>query len=194
MPIPKHTHVISSTPSRTRLRVSPKRRNPQELARIANALNAHPDVHEVRTNVQTGSIIIHHAHKESSLDEISAVLQDLGIILGSVTDAEMPFSRGKSEVAADLTSAVADLNERVGLATNGVVDLRMLLPAGLAALAVRELIRSEWEFQAAPWYVLAWYAFDSFIKLHYTSEPSTKNEVVQQTNSGESNGFERSHN
>lgn len=167
------THVVSSTPNRTRLRVSPMLRNLEEMTRIAKALKAHPEVHEVRSNVQTGSIVVHHAHMDSSLDEFSAILQDLGIILGSATDAELPLSRGKSEVAADLTSAVSDLNERVGLATNGTVDLRMLVPAGLAALALRELFRTGWEFEAAPWYVLTWYAFDSFIKLHYTAEPPT---------------------
>lgn len=171
MPTSTHTHIVSSTPNRTRLRVPSQRRTPQDMARIANALDAHPDVHDVRTNVQTGSIVVHHSYMDNSSETISAVLQDLGIILGSVADVETPFSRGKSEVAADLTSAVSDLNERVGLATNGVVDLRMLMPAGLAALALVELVRSEWEFEAAPWYVLAWYAFDSFIKLHNTSEP-----------------------
>ena len=173
MPTLKHTHIVSSTPERTRLRVSPKRRNPQEMARIANAFKAHPEIQEVRTNVQTGSIVVHHAHNHSSLEQISAILQDLGIILGSVTETEMPFIQGKSEVAADVTSAVSDLNQRVGLATNGVVDLRMLVPVGLATLALRELLRSGWEFETAPWYVLAWYAFDSFIKLHYTAEPPT---------------------
>lgn len=155
-------------------------RNPQEMARIANALQSHPKVHEVRTNVQTGSIVVHHADSDSSLGEISAILHDLGIIIGSTTDVELPFNQvelpfnqGKSEVAADLTSAVSDLNQRVGQATNGVVDLRLLIPVGLATLAVRELLRSGWEFEAAPWYVLTWYAFDSFIKLHYTAEPPT---------------------
>ncbi len=173
MPIPKYTHVVSSTPSRTRLRVSPKRRNHQEMARIANALNAHPEVHEVRTNLQTGSIVVHHTHNEGWQEEMTAILQDLGIILGSVADVEEPLSGGKSEVAGDIASAVKDLNERFGLATNGVVDLRMLFPMGLAALSLRELIQNEWEFETAPWYVLAWYAFDSFIKLHYTSDPDS---------------------
>lgn len=174
MPTQKHTHVVSSTPRRTRLRVPPKRRNPQEMARISKALQAHPDVHDVRTNVQTGSIVVHHAHKDNSLDEISGVLQDLGIILCSISNVELPFTQGKSEVAADLTDAVADLNERVGQATHGFVDLRMLVPVGLATLSLRELIRNGWEIEAAPWYVLAWYAFDSFIKLHYTAETPTK--------------------
>lgn len=174
MPTPKHTHVVSSTPSRTRVKVSQKRRNSEEMARIVNALKIHLEVHDVRTNIQTGSIVVHHAHKDNSLDEISAILQDLGIILSTTTATELPFSQGKSEVAADLTSAVSDLNERVGQATNGVVDLRLLVPVGLAALAVRELSRTGWEFETAPWYVLAWYSFDSFIKLHYTAEPPTK--------------------
>ncbi len=176
MTAPKHTHVVSSTPSRTRLRVSEKRRNSEKMAQIVNALKAHPEVHDIRTNVQTGSIVIYHAHQDNSLEEISAILQDLGIILSSTTGTELPFSQGKSEVAADLTSAVSDLNERVGQATDGVVDLRLLVPVGLAALALRELSRTGWEFETAPWYVLAWYAFDSFIKLHYTAEPPTKTE------------------
>ncbi len=174
MSTPKHTHVVSSTPNRTRLRVSPKRRNPKEMAKIAKALNAHPDVHDVRTNLQTGSIVIHHADQDNWTDEFSAILQDLGVVLGSVTDVDLPISEGKSEVAKDLTGAVSDLNDRVGKATNGVVDLRLLVPVGLATLAVRELIRNGWEFEAAPWYVLMWYAFDSFIKLHYTAEPPTE--------------------
>jgi hypothetical protein len=140
------------------------------MGRITTAFKAHPEVHDVRANVHTGSIVVHHAHKDNSLDEITAVLQDLGVILGSATDVDPPFIPGKSGVAEDLTSAVSDLNQRVGVATNGAVDLRMLVPVGLATLAVRELIRNGWEFETAPWYVLTWYAFDSFIKLHYTAE------------------------
>lgn len=155
------------------------------MTRITHALRTHPDVREVRTNVQTGSIVIHHADRDDSLDAIATVLQDLGVVLGSVIDVDLPFSRGKSEVAADLTNAVADLNEGVGKATNGVVDLRLLVPVGLATLALRELLRTGWEFEAAPWYVLAWYAFDSFIKLHYTAEPPT---TQQPSSKSSSNG------
>jgi hypothetical protein len=179
MSTPKHTHVVSSTPERTRLRVSRKRRNPEEMARIAKALKAHSEVHDVRTNVETGSIVVHHAHNDNSLDEISAVLQDLGVILGSAIDVDLPSSEGKSEVATTLTDAISDLNDRVGTATDGVVDLRMLVPAGFAALALRQLLENGWEIETIPWYALAWYAFDSFIKLHYSTgsdETQTKTE------------------
>jgi hypothetical protein len=45
---------------------------------------------------------------------------------------------------------------------HGRADLRTLLPVGLGALAVREVLSGR--AVAAPWYVLAWYAFDSFTR------------------------------
>lgn len=173
MPTPKRTHIVSSTPNRTRLKVSQKRRNPREMERIAKALKTAPEVQDVTTNVQTGSIVVHHDSHSNSLNNISATLQDLGVVLGYVTDAELPSGDGKSEVASNLTDAVADLNKQVAQATNGVVDLRLLIPVGLGALAVRQLMRNGLQIETAPWYVLAYYAFDSFIKLHYTEDPET---------------------
>lgn len=173
MSTPQHTQIVSSTPHRTRLRVSPKRRTKAEMMRIAEAFKASPDVSEVRTNLQTGSIVVHHDYRHKSLEDISATLQDLGIILGTVVGVEMPLMNGKSAVASNLTSAVSDLNQRVGESTQGIVDLRFLIPVGLGILAIRQLLRNGWQIEAASWYVLAYYAFDSFIKLHYTEEPST---------------------
>ena len=39
-------------------------------------------------------------------------------------------------------------------------------------LAMRQLIAKGWQLELIPWYVLAWYAFDSFIKLHSTNNVS----------------------
>lgn len=178
MPTSKHTHVVSSTPGRTRLRVSQKRRSQEEMTRIAHALKAHPQISDVRTNVQTGSIVVHHSEADGCCHEILATLQDLGIVIGGIAGIEIPSPNGKSAVAEDFTSAVYDLNQRVGEATNGLIDLRLLIPIGLGTLAIRQLLRNGWQIEAAPWYVLAYYAFDSFIKLHYTQEPSKKVEQV----------------
>jgi hypothetical protein len=48
------------------------------------------------------------------------------------------------------------------------VDLRFLFPLSLSLLALRQLLVKGWQLELIPWYVLAWYAFDSFIKLHPT--------------------------
>jgi len=50
--------------------------------------------------------------------------------------------------------------------TNGVADLRLLLPLGFGALALRQVLDKGFELEEIPWYTLAWYAFDSFVKLH----------------------------
>ncbi len=76
----------------------------------------------------------------------------------------------KSEVARDLINVVSDLNGDVGRMTNGVVDLRLLLPLGLGALAMHQLLDKGIELEEIPWYTLAWYAFDAFIKLNNSDD------------------------
>jgi hypothetical protein len=141
------------------------------MNRITKTLQALPNVCSVRPNLQTGSIIIHHDRSAEVVENLAASLRDLGVILFHTSDVELPEIVGKSGVASNLVQAVADLNQRVGQSTDGVVDLRSLIPLGLGGLAIYQLLRKGWQFETAPWYVLAYYAFDSFIKLHYTSEP-----------------------
>ncbi|MGQ9872309.1 HMA2 domain-containing protein [Leptodesmis sp.] len=167
----RHTHIVSSTPSRTRIRVSAKRRTPEQMGEITRALQAMPDVYSVRPNLQTGSIIIHYDQTPTVVEDLAATLHDVGVILFNTIDIELPATGGKSGVADDLVKAVADLNRRVGASTEGSIDLRFLIPLGLGGLAIYQLLRKGWQFETAPWYVLAYYAFDSFIKLHYTTEP-----------------------
>jgi hypothetical protein len=80
------------------------------------------------------------------------------------------LENGTSEVAKDLIHVVADVNGDIGRITNGVIDLRLLLPLGLGALAIRQLIVKGIDIDEIPWYTLTWYAFDSFIKLNNQQE------------------------
>ena len=105
----EHTRIVSSTPRRTRIRVSRKRRNPKEMARLAKALEAFPQVSSVQTNLHTGTLIVHH--KEEALEDIRSKLKDLGVILMAATGVEMP--------AKWLTDAVSDLDRRLSSQTEG---------------------------------------------------------------------------
>ncbi len=163
-----HTKIVSTTPRRTRVRLSTKRRTNKEMTRIAGALEKFPFVRGVQENVKTGSLLIRHS--EGSLGKLEQVLIDLGIILQSATGAEFHMAEGKARIAAGMADAVSDLDRRIGLATNGIVNLRAIVPLGLGALAVVQLLRKGWQIEATPWYVLAYAAFDSFIKLHYSRE------------------------
>jgi hypothetical protein len=163
-----HTQIVSATPGRTRLRVSTKRRNEKEMVRIASALKKKLKAPEADINVKTGSILVSHPHK--SVGDLRAILQDLGVILDSATRIPMPAMGEKSVVASDIACAISDLNKRLGFTTGGLLDLRILAPLGFGTLAVLQWMRRGWQFEIVPWYVLAYAAFDSFIKLHYTRE------------------------
>jgi hypothetical protein len=63
-------------------------------------------------------------------------------------------------------NVVSDVNADVGRITNGVVDLRLLLPLGLSALAIRQLFIKGLQIDEIPWYTLGWYAFDTFLKFN----------------------------
>jgi hypothetical protein len=166
---PISTRVISSTPGRLRLRVAQSHRQYAQMQRISHGLQANPNINQVRTNIQNGSIIINHDNKDGSLDNVLASLQDLGIIFSEIT-------LRKSVAATGVSNAVVDLNKRVKQATDDVVDLRFLFPLGLGICSIRQLLVRGLQLETIPWYVLAWYAFDSFIKLHASSQPHSTNE------------------
>ncbi|MFM6157086.1 MAG: hypothetical protein ACKO3K_19875 [Cuspidothrix sp.] len=68
--------------------------------------------------------------------------------------------------ATGVRNAVFLLNKRVERATDGTVDLRFMFPLALGILSVRQLTIKGLQLDIIPWYVLAWYAFDSFLKLN----------------------------
>ncbi|MBD0388496.1 MAG: hypothetical protein ICV54_18845 [Nostoc sp. C3-bin3] len=168
-PKPISTKVVSSTPGRLRLRVAHSHRQPEKMQSIANALSANGHINQVKTNVHHGSIVINHDGNDGSLENVLATLKDLGIIFANV-------SEGNTEAAAGVSSAVVDLNQRVKQSTGGAFDLRILFPVGLASLSLRQLLNKGLQLEGIPWYVLAWYAFDSFIKLHGNSQKQSANE------------------
>jgi hypothetical protein len=134
------------------------------MEKISNSLNEHLAIYRIRTNVAAGSLTVYYAKEHLNEPEIYEILRDRGIIFEAV-------ERGKSAMAESLTNTVTDFNQRFGRATDGAIDLRFLVPLSFAALAIRQFRVQGWNIEIIPWYVLAWYAFDSFIKLHYTSDP-----------------------
>ncbi|AFZ45153.1 hypothetical protein PCC7418_3030 [Halothece sp. PCC 7418] len=71
-----------------------------------------------------------------------------------------------SVFAQMMIKGMSELDTSLRKATQGTIDARSLLSILFAALALRQLILKGFQFDDVPWYVLAWYAFDSFIKLH----------------------------
>jgi hypothetical protein len=160
---PISTKIISNTPGRIRLRISPPHRHPREMQSITNVLKAQSQIIQVRTNINSGSIIINHDGRNATLENVLTTLLDLGVTFADITE-------GNSEAAEDVKRAIINLNKRFEQATSGEVDLRFIFPLGLSILAVRQILVKGLQLEIIPWYVLAWYAFDSFMKLNNPSQ------------------------
>ncbi len=160
--------IVSQTPGRIRLRVTPAHRHQQKIAPIVNQLKARLEIYRVKTNIPSGSITVLHGRELLSSQEICTVLQDLGLNLVEVTKEPSISIPRSSSASTTVIKTATDLNQRVKTATKDAVDLRFLVPLGFGILAMRQLAVKGWQLELIPWYVLAWYAFDSFIKLNST--------------------------
>lgn len=161
LPTPIQVEVLSSTPGRVRLRVSPEQREPEIMAQIARSLQEFfSQVYEVRTNPQTGSMTVFYEGDRGDFEAAIARLGSLGVL--AIAEGVVK----KSPVSKVLMKAMGAANARVESATKGSVDLRFLVPFILGVFALRQLISKGPHPRVAPWYALAWYAFDSFMKLN----------------------------
>ena len=174
--LPISARLVSQTPGRLRLLLAQEFLQPEQIKRIASGLSQRVEIDRVRTNVASGSITIFYRIEQIDFAQISALLSDLGVIFGDI-NPEKTMTLGKSEAAAELIAGATELNQRVKRASNGAFDLRFLIPLGFSALALRQLLVKGVQLGVIPWYVLAWYAFDSFIKFHYSSEPQLPTEA-----------------
>jgi hypothetical protein len=75
-------------------------------------------------------------------------------------------TNGRPSMAEDFIHVMSDFNTDVDQITDGVMDLRSLFPLALALLALGQLVKQGTQWDTIPWYLLAWFAFDSFVKLH----------------------------
>jgi len=145
---------------------------------LTNLLKKKPGIARVRPNPDTGSLTIFYSEDILSFQQLSDIVGECGVFLAPPeAQSTQEITTGSfSEAATEVTTALAALNQRVKRATNGAADLRFLVPLGFGTLAVRQLLLKGIQLNIIPWYVLAWYAFDSFIKFHYTKEPDASSD------------------
>lgn len=167
---PIHAQVISQTPGRIRMRVAHSHRQKHKMEPIAKALQEQTEIHQVKTNLHSGSITIFHWPETSTFEDMRRILLDLGFIFFDVAEESLLVSGGHSSASAGITRVATDLNQRVKRLTQETVDLRFMIPFSFGILALRQLVIKGWQFNLIPWYVLAWYAFDSFLKLNQTDD------------------------
>jgi hypothetical protein len=176
-PPPHHGQIVSHTAGRIRVRLHQELRKDAVLGELQQRLLGQSGVAAVTTNTRTGSVLVRYDHHRLSRADLLACLHDIGVIARDIGGAEeipedLALAQGGSEVAphsstaASLMDALADLDRRVSDLTGGKLDVKLLFPLGLGVMALRQVSLNGLGLAEVPGYVLLWYAFDSFYKLH----------------------------
>lgn len=83
----------------------------------------------------------------------------------------------RSLISISLIGAAEELNKWARDVTGNEVDLGLLIPAAFGAIAIRQFMEQGIRLKDIPWYVPAWYAFDTFIKLNFPDHEGLPHEA-----------------
>ena len=164
----EHGRVASATRGRLRVRLHRPLRRAEAIERAGAHLRAQPGVREVRTNPAAGSLTVRYDPEARTASDLLSMLADVGLIVREVVAAvdEGVAGAGRSMASRALVGALNDLDRRLGRATGRRVDLKLLFPAALGLLGLRQVLAEGLGLTQVPGYVLLWYAFDAFHKLN----------------------------
>jgi hypothetical protein len=175
--MPHHAKVAHHVRGRIRVKLPSVRGNVAVLRQVADSLASRDGVHSVECNVQTGSIVVHydHTHQDSIQQDLQEHGRNSGLFLLAPPEVsevdqiaesiqrEAEFLAEHSEAARKVVDSAKELNQKLRRATNNNVDLKVLLPLGLALWA---LVEHDPELATPLWLTLSIFSFNSFVSLH----------------------------
>ena len=165
-PVELHVSIVHASPGRLRLKLPRDEMQGEALNRAEHALQSAAGIEDVRPNPLASSVLVRYNPGSADLGSVMDALEQAGVNVVVENLQDVVQSTG-GETPGTLGDAIGSIfsnaDARVSRLMHGRADLRTLLPVGLGALAVREVFSGR--AVAAPWYVLAWYAFDSFTRL-----------------------------
>jgi len=170
----KRGRVVHAVPGRVRVKLSRDDLTEESSVELRSALLAISGVEEVRRNLRTGSLVIHYGPETLDVAGLTELARAANVLALEVleTEAYATKHRPASSTARRIQRTFLEVDVRLSELSSGRWDLRSVVPVAFGALALRQIIRDFGELGAAPWYVLAWYAFDTFWKFHQEHPPA----------------------
>lgn len=162
-----------------RLTVSTARGNEPFFDELRESVSRLPGVVCVDTSALTGSVLVRyhpdlhsHFHRRLSAHCTAADLVTLEppVItevdeLAAKVEQEAEFLAAHSQLALAVVNAVRRLDRTIKIATGNLLDLRVLLPLGLAIWA---FVKSGSKLSTPLWVTLGISAFNAFFSLHHS--------------------------
>lgn len=156
--------VSHRAPGRVRFRMPEGHRSASELRGVREALLAMDGTKGVQANPVTGSVLILHG-ADGHVERYADVFRNRGFAVEDKTDNRNGRNPQPRSIAREIDDRLRDWNERVTQATDNRMDLRTLVPLALLGVGLIRLLYDR-DWKAVPPYVLLYYAFDSYWKLH----------------------------
>ena len=171
--------VAHAIRGRTRLRAEKLRRYPHLQRDIDEQLSTLPGVHQVESNAQTGSVVLHH--DPNALRSAEALATVVGVLgLAALAPEELPeLLETLGEEPQPIHAADELLNVSVQNLT-GRFDAKTLVPAILCILGLRSLLVAE-VVCPPKWYEYFWFAFGTYVALNSTPVSTPSAEAVPQS-------------
>jgi hypothetical protein len=181
-------HVIHHIPGRMRVKLPGAKGHHQVLRHIQQSIVPMPGIQRVEINPATGSVLVYydpgqHEAFHTQLAE-HAMQADLFALkppeltevdeIAAKIEAEAEFLAAQSEIARSMIDVVKQIDTGIKRATNNNVDLKVLLPLGLAFYA---FVEAGTEAVTPLWVTLGIFSFNSFVALH-RPHPAAQGERV----------------
>jgi hypothetical protein len=161
---------------RLRMRIPAAKGNDVLLEQIKRALSPIPGVHSIEVNPSTGSVIMHYhpdVHEELT-DSLHVHARDHFVLprrapvteideLENQLEEEAEYLAEHSDAARAVVDFCKGLDREVKRATNNAVDLKVLVPLGLAAYTFLEI---GVEAATPVWLTLGLFALNHFVEMH----------------------------
>ena len=162
--------IAHQVPGRIRMKVPSAKENPELLEQIKQTFSVIPGIEEVIVNPATGSIVLHYdtdrhdefhgklehhtgGHYKPPANEIEA--------LATKIEQEAESLAEHSHTARVVVDFFKDFDNGIKIATGNVVDLKILLAAGIAGFTIFEVGANA----ATPvWVTLAIFALNHMIQ------------------------------
>ena len=162
--------IAHQVPGRIRMKVPSAKENPELLEQIKQTFSVIPGIENVIVNPATGSIVLHYdtdrhdefhgrlehhtgGHYKPPANEIDA--------LATKIEQEAEYLAEHSHTARVVVDFFKDLDSGIKVATGNVVDLKILLAAGIAGFTIFEVGANA----ATPvWVTLAIFALNHMIQ------------------------------
>ncbi len=157
--------IVHAIPGRIRFRLDRSLRSPESLRSLTDTLSQMEGVRRVEVNPATGSLLLLYDPEVLNIEQLylAARTANVNVLIPEGAAAELP-SEEVSAIASRINSFFGQMDSAVFRFTGGTIDVKTLVPFGLATAALRQIAASRGRLATVPWYVLLWYSADIFIK------------------------------